>query len=200
VIELLQFRFAGERSYLHSTDLYDSCVGMVRRHFRVFTLRDLALKVQHWTANNILATDEPSELPGIGEFRCLINLRQNVNIGLHDSDTPIFGTHEFDEQRITGQARTNAGVAVLSKNVAESDAHCIVALNKLLLSEVQPLEDTEQWAFTRMTASIYTDYTDYSQHPLILHFRRRLRSTYISDYAIETIAKGEVWFTRTPRQ
>ena len=151
---VFNFRFKGDRDYVHGTDLYQTLTGHLFAH-GMTALEDIDMTIHQISRTNLAGDLAPSlpEQP-LGKVAVafkFVHQHQPYRIALSENGEPIKERYPYSEDEIGKVCRIDAGAKSIhcGQETQYSNIEALVAMNKLLLKTLFPAAPGK-WYFTRL--------------------------------------------------
>lgn len=143
---VLEFKYKGNRSYVHGTDIFNALV----QEFANVNLANIDIRFNGVAQNNMLLVT-PDD---VGEAKVHISWQENgqeTKYKLIDSAEQIESRYEYNEEEIVNNIDLDLSSksAKLLKKTPYTFCENLVAMNKYLLEKLFPTEQGK-WYFTRL--------------------------------------------------
>jgi hypothetical protein len=164
----LHFRFKGERTYVHGTDIYNAIVNAVAAEFAGRRLTDLRVTFHafiHRPCCTLFITPDKEESEALG--RCPVHWVMHVDdtvtyLKLEESEEQApehYERYPYDEARLLRRCQRQGREMRLCSSSPYTFIETVVAMNKALLRELYS-DAPGRWAFTRLELDEPYDFTE----------------------------------------
>ncbi len=152
--EQLQFRFKGDRTYVHGTDVFNALLNSnIVRNLAPVQSIDLVFRR---TITTSLQLTPVTKLSGSELVRCVFETTDGQSLcECTAGSTEVNGRYPYDESDVLRGAAISQSQreASLTLSTEYTFIEQLVALNKALVQDCVPLPDDRKWLFARLVFS-----------------------------------------------
>ncbi|WP_420401444.1 hypothetical protein [Flagellimonas sp.] len=198
----LNFKFKGDRDYVHGTDIYTRLVEVLKQEYEPLEMLELSF---HKVANKqlkMLVLEQEDNSLGFSNQACIFKFNhkgQKYLVGLSETDENVKERYDYVESEIEQMAVIHAqekriGLAPKDKF---SNIELVVAMNKILLSHILP--DPGKWYFARLQVS--EDVNPIKASNIEIQLIKNIGSKITkSSIAFDGEIIGNIFFSKVPQQ
>ncbi len=196
--KILNFEYKGQRTYVHGTDIYDSMLGTVRKHFEEYPRNITGSFHRLLTSNGIFRIYEDQIILDHESYYAFFTLRirgKTYYAALSATGVQISSAYAYDEDKLLeGTSVRNATIKMIVKSVY-TYIEQIVAMTKRLHITLYP-EVKGKWLFTKIQISNVIDPDLFAGRELAIksenNFHYKLTKNSIN---LDAIPLGTIWFS-----
>jgi hypothetical protein len=150
----LEFRFKGDRTYVHGTDMYNAMLGELLTSYPAITISPLRFTVHRpATLQCHLLVGEPGETlakPASAVTELTTHVAEGrISAWLFEVDAPVTERYPYDEDRVETVCICHDSSIAIHQDSGYTPIETAVAMTKLLHRRLYP-PDMGKWLFTRL--------------------------------------------------
>jgi len=199
--KIIDFKFKGNRSYVHGTDIYDSMLLTAREYFGEYPTQ-MICSFHSLLRNQGICRIYEGKMPlGDDQVYAFSNIfikTQPFQESIIDSDRPILSSYEYDEEEVTESIEVVKETARMLVKSTYTYIEQIVALTKKLHITLYP-DAPGKWLLSKIKIEKMIDPAIYPGHTIIIDaekkFHYRLTQCAIS---LDDKPIGNIWFSLLP--
>ena len=193
-----QFRFKGNRNYVHGTDIYNGLLETINDNFGSFPSQirgSFHRLLKHNGIFHIFSSSEEFKKELFYAYFLLLIKNEEYYAGLSSSDTPIIYSYEYDESDVlSGLSFDDRSVKMVLKP-SYTYIEQIVAMTKRLHS-IQYPEVKGKWLFTKIRFQGKIDPQLFPGQELSIKAGKNFHNTLTQNtLALDNESLGDIWFS-----
>jgi len=195
----IQFKFKGNRDYVHGTDIFDNVLESARIFFDDYPTRIQGSFHRLLTNNGILRIYNHSEVIDYQPVYALFYVQEQSSsflMTVSNADSIITSSYEYDEQKVLHNVRIEDNKARMFTKSSYTYIEQIVAMTKKLHLTLYP-DAKKNWLFTKIQIKEVLHPSLYTNHELAIkavknfHYKLTQNAIFLDDNLV-----GNIWFSQ----
>ena len=190
----LEFKFKGERDYVHGTDIFNETLGWLHKHRHEVEDIDFSFHRLAFKQLKIVLGAAPEEIEPVAVC-AFTSGDKRERARLLETDQPVVGHYPYPEDEIVDSMEIDLATrkGVLHAETSFSDIEVWVAMTKALHHKVFP-QLNGKWLFVRARFPAYAHHSIASERSLVISssFNDKLTR---SEAFLDSVKVGEIYFT-----